>query len=261
MSKEQENRHLKIQLRRRQSDINELQSRNDKQADEIIRLRHLAEENNILYGKVERLGDRNKELKEDNSFLNRQAKNTDARLERLIRKITKTQAEEIKSLQSQLDEATEKFDKGFAEYEELLKYNGELQSQLTAYRWIPVERLSKQEEEDYLVYAKEPRFKHTTWHVWIAQWRNISGERWGWYGNLIETITHYMPIPILPEQALTEPENEPCKICGNTGLYQEEQDGGVSTLFCDCPIGQYKQAEFEDLNPDCKSLLESESEE
>ncbi len=53
----------------------------------------------------------------------------------------------------------------------------------------------------------------------------------------------------------------PCKICNDTGFYQEQQDGGASTLFCDCPIGKKKQTEFEDENPDCKALPETKAEE
>lgn len=42
------------------------------------------------------------ELKEDNAFLERLAKNTNNRIERLLRKVGDTQAKQIKSLQAQL---------------------------------------------------------------------------------------------------------------------------------------------------------------
>ena len=82
------------------------------------------------------------------------------------------------------------------------------------------DRLPDNREDDYLVYAKEPAFKHTTWHVWIAPWKIIVRNEYGWYGNLLEKITHWMPIPKLEEDDMTydddyyeEDEDTDCKRC------------------------------------------------
>ncbi len=110
------------------------------------------------------------------------------------------------------------------------------------HRWIPVAEIP-QKIKGWIEFIN-PAMKDGS----------IGGICLGTYSNIRyikRNYTHYRPI-ILPASEL-------CKICDNTGLYQEKQDGGASTLFCDCPIGQHKQTEFEDKNPDCKSLPASES--
>lgn len=45
-----------------------------------------------------------------------------------------------------------------------------------------------------------------------------------------------------------------CEKCEDTGLYEEEHDGGAAELTCNCPVGVAKQNAYESEHPETRPL-------
>lgn len=50
-----------------------------------------------------------------------------------------------------------------------------------------------------------------------------------------------------------------CGKCNDTGIYEEDMDGGSAEMTCDCPVGQARRDAYGAEHPDCRPLDEEKN--